>query len=445
MIRERMTWMPDYVKVRNPAAWIDNYDYTSDDTAYDLAHLLWTYNYKEADAVPVVALIKGYIAKSLLIECPDHPSALADLIVNRWPETRARADQIERDMGAHPQVAYALARSYRSEGRLTDAVRLIQQVIEVAPDAGVYEELAELYKQQGDVDKWLDVYNKYLSSTEEFGLEHARKSEQIAYTLMRMKKLDRALPYAKAAAESYSAWGLNVYAHCLTEMGQYAQAEAIERACQERYPTGFAWYRWCQITGRGNLKDARALSESHSAEESDNDTAVYLQLDGQNDRAAACWEQIFAQKHDPYEALQLGMLDLEQGKPDVAKERVQRSHLDAPKMPKEAMAFMKNMMPPDYEVRLSIYRAAVHEVQRCLDDTSAVPNRDGEVKVIFDSKETPYPGNAEYFLGRLCELRGKKDDARWWYRTSLDSGEWTFSCRPQAAAGLRRLGEEYYK
>ena len=67
------------------------------------------------------------------------------------------------------------------------------------------------------------------------------------------------------------------------------------------------------------------------------------------------------------------------------------------------------------------------------------------MKLVLDATETPYRGIACYILGRLCELRGKKDDAKWWYRTSMETAEWTFSSRPQAAAGLRRLGEEFYK
>jgi hypothetical protein len=53
--------------------------------------------------------------------------------------------------------------------------------------------------------------------------------------------------------------------------------------------------------------------------------------------------------------------------------------------------------------------------------------------------------NCAYFLGRLCELRGKTEDAKWWYRTSMQTQEWTASCRPQSAAALRRMGEEFYK
>jgi len=50
-----------------------------------------------------------------------------------------------------------------------------------------------------------------------------------------MNKLETALPYAQHAAESYSGWGLHVYAVCLTEMGRYAEAEA---RCRRRTRSG---------------------------------------------------------------------------------------------------------------------------------------------------------------------------------------------------------------
>jgi len=65
-----------------------------------------------------------------------------------------RAAQIERDMGGNPQVAYALARAYRADKRFDDAARLLETVIENLSDHDVYEELAEMYKQQGNADKW---------------------------------------------------------------------------------------------------------------------------------------------------------------------------------------------------------------------------------------------------------------------------------------------------
>src|SRR5207248_9112220 len=130
------------------------------ESVYDIAHRVWAYRMKGADAVVLISVIKGGIGQILEEMCPSHPSAIEQLVVNQWPTTRARAAQIERDMGGNPQVAYALARAYRSEERFDDAARLLQTVIEISPDHDVYQELADIYKQQANVDKWSEIYDK---------------------------------------------------------------------------------------------------------------------------------------------------------------------------------------------------------------------------------------------------------------------------------------------
>ena len=54
-------------------------------------------------------------------------------------------------------------------------------------------------------------------------------------------------------------------------------------------------------------------------------------------------------------------------------------------------------------------------------------------------------GNIAYLFGKYCELRGQNDEAKWWYRTSLQTRNVHFGCRPMAASALRHLGEEYFK
>lgn len=408
----------------------------TDDTVYDIVYELRV-NDEAAGDRPVIGMILTYIAKSLDEMCPDHPAALESLILHDWPHTRDRAAQIERDFGGNPQVALALARAYRDDHREADAIRLYEQLVPLVPDRGVYEELAELYRKQGHEEKWLATLQAYLKNTEDFGLDHAMVDQDIAYALMREKHADQALPYASAAAESYSAWGPEVYANCLTELGRYSEAEKVEQAHQERYTGSVAWYRWCQTTGKGNLPQARrataikAMQNSSSDQETIlNEIGIYYQLEGQLDRALACFVP-FA--NGVYDASQLAMIQLEQGKADDAKATL------------KAVAQQPHSRFDNDTAREKIYRAAVNEVLRCLQDAKATPRRDGEMKILLDATDSPYRGNASYFLGRACELTGRKDDAKWWYHVSMDTREWTFSCRPQAAACLRRLGEPYYK
>jgi len=117
----------------------------------------------------------------------------------------------------------------------------------------------------------------------------------------------------------------------------------------------------------------------------------------------------------------------------------------APNLPPELTKLFQQQVTPVDESRGKIYQAAADEIQRCLADPNAVPRRDGPTQIILDAKGTYYRGNTCYFLGRFCELRNKIDDAKWWYRQSMDSKEWESSGHAQSAAALRRLGEEHYK
>jgi hypothetical protein len=96
--------------------------------------------------------------------------------------------------------------------------------------------------------------------------------------------------------------------------------------------------------------------------------------------------------------------------------------------------------------REKAYASCVAELQRCLSDPNALRARDGEIgKIIADNTLTVQRGNICFILGRLCELRNHNDDAKWWYRQSLDADADYFPCKPKSAVALRRLGDEYYK
>jgi tetratricopeptide (TPR) repeat protein len=413
---------------------------------------------QQFDEIPIAGLISGYIAKQLAAVCPDHPTALANLIVNDWVHTRDRAAEIERNYGGHPQVALSLARAYRREKRTADAIRLLDHVVKLAPDRTVYEQLAACYREQRDDAKWLATWQAYLEDTEDFGLDHATVTRDITYTLMRNGRAKEALQYAKIAGDSFSEWGLEAYANCLTELGRYADAEQVVQASQKRYPPGVAWYTWCQITGKGDLAAARTDAAAAIEALSDVDqrdvgvlgewrrARVFYALEGRIDQARALWRD---RGSDAYSALQLAMLEFEQDKPEAA--------LVNAKVAKARTASMANSLgnspnaPPELKAVLEaeqerdrVYRIGSGELIRCLEDPKATPRRDGEMKSVLESVQPEWAANIAYFMGRTCELRGKTEEAKAWYRDAMKM-DFTFACRSQTAVALRRLGDEYYK
>jgi tetratricopeptide (TPR) repeat protein len=454
----RLPYLKTSAQLLNPELkkGLGNYDYTDDKTGYDLANELWAY--AAYPNIPLVALGKIDIAESLAQICPDHPTALAELIENRWPETSKRAAQIEKDFGGHPQVAKALARAYISEKRYEDAARLLEHVLALAPDRGAYAELAELYRQQygKDDERWLGVYEKYLASTEDFGLDHANVNQYIAYQFLQDKKPERALKYARAAADSYSSWGLEVYSVCLTELGRFDEADQIQQAIQERYTPSVMWYRWCRMTGRGRLAMARAVALSSLAKyeekENFNDVAVFYALEGDEKRAREYFIKAAKSERGPYPSLELALRYIEGGQLEDA--RLALEDLNYGELPgmdfipkKLAGSLSKGSTRPTADQRRgAVYRAAVKEFQRCIDNPTRTPARGGDdLQVILDANGTSYRGSMSYVLGRLCELRGKTDDAIFWYQASMDCGDWNHSARPLAALALKRLGKPYYK
>jgi tetratricopeptide (TPR) repeat protein len=418
------------------AADTSDIDTSAGDTVYDISATLWEHrNEKE---LPFVGFITSYIAKDLTKACPDHPSAIAELISEDWEHTRARAAELERDYGGNPQIALALAKAYHRDNRDDDSLRLLEQIVKVTPDYPVYQELTSIYRKRGDDEKYLQTWQEYLKTTDDPGLQHASVATEIAYTLMRRNRASDALPYAKMAAGTYSQWGLVAAGNCLTELGRYDDAEKFMQAAQERYGSSVDWYRWCITTHRGNISAARTSAAEKAAALAQADDwsarsegAVYYEIEGQLDRARECWRPTV---QDAYNALQFAMVCLQQNKMDEAK-----GLLEHFKQPPDVERFV-----PILTARDNIYRAAAVEVLRCIDNPAAVPARDGAMKPIVDTPESAYSANCAYFLGRLCELHGQKDDAKWWYRLSM-SKQWTNSTRPQAAASLRRLGDEYYK
>ena len=71
--------------------------------------------------------------------------------------------------------------------------------------------------------------------------------------------------------------------------------------------------------------------------------------------------------------MQLAMLDLEAGKPENVEPRFDLiKYNEMPDLPQLAQ-MMGNVMPKVDDARPRIYRAAVHEITRCLGDAKTVP------------------------------------------------------------------------
>ena len=213
-----------------------------------------------------------------------------------------------------PGTLAALADRYLSAGRLDEAERWFKAAIQVMPDMQCYRKLADVYLRRDDEDRWLATLEEVLKEPD-YGLAHARVQEEIAWHFMNRKAWKKALPYALRSAESYSAWGLVCAASCYEGMQDWEHAEAIYRACGERYrDDAMEWYFFCRRTGHGDLEAARRFAEAvieKPAREGfwpdAGEMSAYYLLEKQPAKALPYLEKDFARLADPHLGLRVAL------------------------------------------------------------------------------------------------------------------------------------------
>ena len=399
-------------------------------SAYDKARLIW--EYRGSSNARDYVLSQTKILSSL---AKQHPLIAAEEALLDWDTFAPSAAEVEKTQAENPIVAYALGVGYATHGQAEKAIPLLQTEVKVAPDYESYSALARAYLVTKDEKSWQKTYDDYLANVEDLGLNHAQAGQAVADHLNGERRYDDALPYAKIAADSYSAWGLNVYAQTLAHLHQYDQADQVIADLTERYGDPKVAYRFCITTGHGDRAAiARTCGDwyqnqaQHGAVDNP-DYAVYLLLEGHPDQADEQLEGLLTSGPNPREALLSACLAVEQ-KDEKKAESILR----------KAEKSVRNAAKDER------YNLCIDEFLRCLADPTVIPARDGKLVDSFaDFDGANQRGNSAYVMGRLCEDRKKPDDAKWWYRQSLDSEADDFNYRPLAADALRRLGEDDFK
>jgi hypothetical protein len=287
----------------------DKLFWNRDDIARDFfAYSRW---YTDSNADP------GKQTLDMLLKIsPYSPFARGQLIQHHWNDVQEKAEQWDKESASHPGLSAALATQYTSLGRWDDAERCLQAAILVVPsDLSLYQQLATLYQQQGQTDRWLATLEGYLNQRD-FGLEHYSVQSQIAHHYMYQKQWEKALPYAEGAAESYSAWGLSCAAECNEGLQRWGEAERLQRACSERYQgDSLNWYFFCRRTGKGEVKEARVFARNYvdkladmAAKPNGWDILLFYLLEEQPEKALVEIEKLVAQRPVADEVLWLALI-----------------------------------------------------------------------------------------------------------------------------------------
>jgi len=225
--------------------------------------------------------------------------------------------------GDNPEVLTALADRYLSEKNDVKAEETLKRRLELSPDYRTYMSLAEIYWKRDEKDKWKETLETALQLPSK-GLDHANIENKLAYYHMERDEWVQALPHARKAARSYSAWGLRCAAECYEGLGNLAEAEKYRRARSQRYDnTAADWYFWCVRTNYGNREEALVLAEESLPDDlkSSNynqimERGVMQIIQGSKAEAFKTFQFGFRKHHDGYCALHAALLADQLNQPD---------------------------------------------------------------------------------------------------------------------------------
>ncbi len=278
-------------------------------------------------------------AEQLLRISGRSPLARVRLMERSWDKVQDKVEAWERECADQPFVLQHLGEAYLKAGRLADAERCGEAAVKARADHGTLELLAGVYQKQGKEEEWLTLMERRLALPD-FGLKHGQVNEQIARHFMKKRQWKQAEPYAEAAAETYSAWGLDCLAECHEAQQRWEEAEQVYRAIGERYRgCELDWYFFCRRTGQGSREAAetfarQALEKMGPAAEGEFSTvelATFWMLTNEPQKALDALERTFNKESHPQPGLMAVLLADQLKKGEVRDTLLNRVIEEGPK------------------------------------------------------------------------------------------------------------------
>jgi tetratricopeptide (TPR) repeat protein len=336
---------------------------------------------------------------------PHHPAIVASDIENHWDQVAPRLAELEPLWGDHPTILAALAQQYIKLKNWPSAQNVLLRYVAVAPERWGFESLAYTYLQQDDEASWLKTMKQGLA-VPDYALDHASINQQIARHYMAKKDFHTAKPYADAAAESYSSFGLLTAAECEEGLGNWQAAEEWVRRNAERYNHPFEWLKWCVRTGHGDRAGAIALGraklgDSGGDREQIGDAAAFLLLAGETKEAMSLLSKMIDTNGDPWAGLHLMLL--------AEAER------DVPR--RDAAAKIVAERGPSFQLASGTHRPELVRLAALFEDAWTVRTKDLDVEAIHRLVQAAptEAANINYFTGKFLALRGRAEEAQRFY------------------------------
>ncbi len=245
-------------------------------------------------------------AHNLLKYHPGSPLGRGALIESNWEEAKPSVEAWAKDHGGQDTLVLAeLGFHALKVGDLDEAERLIKKAMDQSPDGWIFEGLAGVYMQRGDVDGYIAAATEFLK-TRDLALDHAQITSDLSKYLMARGEYEKARPFAEISAQSWAAWAMLNAARCAEEMKDWEGAELWISRTAERYASQWLdWYAWCLRTGHGDRRAAARLVESQLAQgrplrsaDERVPVAVVLLNDNQAEQARKILAPTFNQNHD---------------------------------------------------------------------------------------------------------------------------------------------------
>jgi tetratricopeptide (TPR) repeat protein len=380
------------------------------------------------------------MAREVLDASPYSPAAKAYLVEEDWKEVAERAADWEKEGAQHPRLLMSLGWRYLQLGRYADAERCLKAAVEVSHSEQAYRRLAEVYRRQDQIDRWLATLEELLKQPD-YGLVHAGVRGTIAKYFMSRKEWKKALPYAEQAAESYSAAALLAAADCHEGLQQWQQAEAYTRATALRYRgSELVWYFFCKRTGEGDLDAARQLADRHVKNVDRTEfyadlfsVGVFYILEKQPEKALDVFEQEFAKNGNPYMGLHLALLADQLKDAQKRDAALRRISTEGPKYnriatgkPRQELIALAALLAKD------LAKGGKGEID--LDDADKLRSTGDDAERM----------NYNYFLAKYLSLHGKTDQAVDYWKQCMthtsEYGNMHLPDRTLAGAELLRRG-----
>ncbi|MEX1097507.1 MAG: hypothetical protein WED34_15790 [Planctomycetales bacterium] len=371
---------------------------------------------------------RAFKARQLRAASPDMPAAVAVFIAEDWEGAQRSLPGFEARYHDEPLVMLRLGEQYLKRDRPADGERFLKRYVELQPNWSGYSRLASLRWQQKDYDGWRQTLEESLEAPVA-GLEHATARVMLARYFLTRNEPEKALPYAEAAAATYSGWSLECAAECHEEVGNWEKAEQYVRAAAERYDgSALDWLLWCRRTNRGNERaardHARKLLESRGELPPDQlgNTYVFYLLTDERENALKVLERTVAATNSDYTGMMLAVVADGLKRTDVRDAALRR------------VAEMKDLQGGCFVSLAKLFRDHLAAGDKARLDRDAV-------SAIVASARTNQVVPLWFLVGEFLANRGD-DEANHYLQLAACSPQWVRPHVVLSRMALRRRGVE---